>query len=244
MGYLVVAHVTKNAPDLTKLSALPPSIEWSLYQEDGAGTFYIDTYKAGRKQDWPFTSMPPTKDIPLELGPGLEPLNAIYRALEKCRLANSFKRGFLNLNLALSNALQMSICSFCSDDDELDFVCQSYGGQLQRLHCECGDLDVVYDKGKVTVQPLLLEDGEPTEISHIHDPRSGIIVLDRNMNPSPLLHFVACKEVTAFLGVQEPPLGLSSFDGMDAPPRKIASSTRSQAVPTAPKPKTPWWKVW
>jgi len=141
MGYLVVAHITKTAPDTAQLSAaLPSSIAWSLHQGDGASAFYIDTFKAGRKQDWPFTSMPPTKDFPLELGPDLLPLEAIYRTLEEAQLANSFERGFLNLNLALSKALQVSVCSLCSDDDSLDFVCQSECGRLQRLHCECGEL--------------------------------------------------------------------------------------------------------
>jgi len=244
MGYLVVAHVVKSAPATERLSALPPGIAWSVHQEDSTGAFYIDTYKAGRTQSWPFTSMPPTKDIPLELPQGLEPLEAIYRALEKAQLANSFKRGFLNLNLVLSQALQAPVCSFCSDDDGVDFVCQSDRGRLQRVHCECGDLDIIYNDGQVTVQPLLMEDGEATDTSDIHHPQNGVVVLDRNVEQSPLLHLVASKEVSAFLGIQQPPLGLGSFDGMQAPPRRIASSATPATSTPAPSLKKPWWKVW
>src|SRR5689334_18296148 len=74
MGYLVAAHIVKSKPDTAKLSALPSSIEWSLHQADETGKFYIDTYKTGRQQTWPFTSMPPTKDISLDFAPGLESL--------------------------------------------------------------------------------------------------------------------------------------------------------------------------
>lgn len=250
MGYLIVAHVTKQAPDTAKLAAaLPSSIAWSLHRDDEANAFYIDTYKAGRAQEWPFTSMPPTKDISLEFAPDLASLQAVYRALEEAQLANAFKRGLLNMNLALSKALQLPVCSLCSDDEGLDFVCISESGRLQRLRCECGDLDIVYEPGKVTIQPLLQEEEDDlTDMSDLHDPLTGIQVLDRNVTQTPLLHFVASTEVTAFLGVKQAPLGLGSFDGMESPPRKVAGSAPAPAPTPPPAPlaeqKKAWWKLW
>ena len=247
MGYLVVAHIMKNMPDLARLSELPTSMDWSLHQDDGVGAFYLDTFKAGRKQDWPFTSMPPTKEIPLDFAPDLEPLAAIYRVLEKSQLAHSFPRGFLNLGLAISKALLQPVCSFCSDDDGLDFAFISDSGRLLRLHCECNDLDIVYEDGEMTVQPLLLEDDEfITDVSLFCDLPNNIHVQDRNVEHSPRLHRVASLEATRFLGLQEAPLGLGSFDGMESTPGKIASSSNMQTEEpkTAPKAKRPWWKVW
>jgi hypothetical protein len=225
MGYLVVGHVTRTAPDTARLTAaLPATIAWSLHRDDSVSAYFIDTFNAAKPPQRPFTTMPPSKEISLEIGSDLSPLRLVYRALEGARLANSFKRGFLNLNLLLSKALQMSVCSFCSDDDGLDFFCESESGRLRRIHCECGDLEIVHRDGEVTVQPLLLEDGEPTDISHLHDPQGHITVLERNVDQSPALHRVVSNEVASFLGIEQPPLGLGSFDGMEKPLRRIAGS--------------------
>lgn len=244
MGYLVTAHATKAMPSMAALSTLPPSIGWAIHHHSGEEAYFVDAFKAGRPQSWPFTSAPPTKDIPLELPPELEPLSALYKALEGAQLADAFKRGFLNLNLAISKALNLQVCSFCSDDDGLDFVVLSDSGRLSRLHCQCGDLEVFFEGGALIVQPLVVvDDGKRTDLSSIHAPESSIIVRDRNVEKEPLLHRVASEEVTRFFGLEKPPLGLGGSD--EYPPPKIESSEKQQGkADSGPAPKKPWWKLW
>lgn len=101
MGYLVVANVMSVMPELEPLSSFPPSIGWSLHQDEGAKWFYLDTFKAGREQEWPFTSMPPIKDFPLELPQELAALSRVFKVLEGARLADSLSKSISNTSLQL-----------------------------------------------------------------------------------------------------------------------------------------------
>jgi hypothetical protein len=191
----------------------------------------------------PRRSTPPIKDVPLELPQELAALSRIYKVLKDAQLADYFKRAFLNVNLALSKSLQLHVCSFCTDDDGLDFVCVSSNGELQRLRCVCGDLDITYELGTVMIQPLLIDGVEGTDASGLHDPENGIHVLSRNITPSSLLHAVASAETTRFLQAESPPLGLGSFDGLDVAPVKIAGSKIASLKPEVVAQKT-WWRRW
>jgi hypothetical protein len=71
-----------------------------------------------------------------------------------------------------------------------------------------------------------------------------IVKRQRDVDQSPLLHLVASREIANFLGVQQAPLGLGSFDGMEAPPRKIAGSATPYADRSTTKQERQWWKVW
>jgi len=235
MGYLVAAHVTRTAPNVARLKMLPPGLAWAVYRDEDVPAWYLDTFKAGRKQQWPFTSTPLTRDFPLDLPDDLGALTRVYAALQSARLANGFKRGFLNANLFISKILQRPVCSFCTDDDGLDFACVSDNGVLQRLRCECGDLEIVYQNGRVTIQPLQLEveddEGDLTDFRQLHDPEAGVAVMERNKEQSTLLHFVASSELATFLDIPTAPLGLGSFDGLEKMPLKIASSDGPTAEP-------------
>lgn len=147
------------------------------------------------------------------------------------------------MNLALSKSLQLHVCSFCTDDEGLDFVCVSSNGELQRLRCVCGDLDITYELGTVMIQPLLIDGVEGTDASGLHDPENGIHVLSRNITPSSLLHAVASAETTRFLQTESPPLGLGSFDGLDVAPVKIAGSKIASLKPEVVAQKA-WWRRW
>jgi hypothetical protein len=215
MGYFVTAHVTRTAPDVARLKMLPPGLAWAVYRDQDVPAWYLDTFKAGLKQQWPFTSPTLTRDFPLDLPDNLGALTRVYAALQSACLANGFKRGFLNANLFISKILQRPVCSFYSDDDGLDFACVSDNGVLQRLRCECGDLEIVYQNGKLTIQPLQLEieddEGDLTDFRQLHDPEAGIAVMERNKEQSTLLHFVAGSELATFLDIPTAPLGLGSF---------------------------------
>jgi hypothetical protein len=164
--------------------------------------WYLDTFKAGLKQQWPFTSTPLTRDFPLDLPDDLRALTRVHAALQSARLSNGFKRVFLNANLFISKILQRPVCSFYCDDDSLDFACVSDNGVLQRLRCGCGDLEIVYQNGGVTIQPLQPEvdddEGGLTNFRQLHDPEAGVAVMERNKEQSTLLHFVAGSELAAF----------------------------------------------
>jgi hypothetical protein len=216
---------------------------WDVYRNDDASVWYMDTYKAERKQEWPFTSMAPIKDFPLELPDELVALTRVYATLKN---KNNFKRGFVNINLFISKTLQQQVCSFCSDDDGLDFVCISQNGVLQRLRCECDDIEITYENRSVTIQPLQpeVDDNNLTDLSQLHDPDAGISVMERNKAQSPHLHPLASLELTAFLGTTTAPLGLGSFDGLATAPFKVASS-KSSAIDALPSTNVkPWWKFW
>jgi len=94
MGYLVVAHAMNVKPELEPLSTLPVSIGWSLHQDENATSFYLDMFKAGEERKWPFTSMPPIKDVPLELPQELAALSRIYKVLKDAQLADYFQESF------------------------------------------------------------------------------------------------------------------------------------------------------
>jgi len=235
MGYFVTAHVTRTAPDVARLKLLPPGLAWAVYRDEDVPAWYLDTFKAGRKQQWPFTSTPLTRDFPLDLPDDLGALTRVHAALQSARLSNGFKRVFLNANLFISKILQRPVCSFYCDDDSLDFACVSDNGVLQRLRCECGDLEIVYENGRVTIQPLQLEvdedEGDLTDFNQLHDPDAGVAVMERNKEQSTLLHFVAGSELAAFLEIPTAPLGLGSFDGLEKMPLKIVSSDGPAADP-------------
>jgi hypothetical protein len=228
MGYFVTAHVTRTAPDVARLKMLPPGLAWAVYRDQDVPAWYLDTFKAGLKQQWPFTSTPLTRDFPLDLPDDLRALTRVHAALQSARLSNGFKRVFLNANLFISKILQRPVCSFYCDDDSLDFACVSDNGVLQRLRCECGDLEIVYQNGRVTIQPLQPEvdddEGDLTDFRQLHDPEAGVAVMERNKEQSTLLHFVAGSELAAFLDIPTAPLGLGSFDGFEKMPLKIASA--------------------
>jgi len=111
----------------------------------------------------------------------------------------------------------------------------SDNGVLQRLRCECGDLEIVYENGSVTIQPFQPEvdddEGGLTDFRQLHDPEAGVAVMERNKEQSTLLHFVAGSELAAFLDMPTAPLGLGSFDGIEKMPLKIASSDGPTADP-------------
>lgn len=205
------------------------------YRDQDVPAWYLDTFKAGLKQQWPFTSTPLTRDFPLDLPDDLRALTRVHAALQSARLSNGFKRVFLNANLFISKILQRPVCSFYCDDDSLDFACVSDNGVLQRLRCGCGDLEIVYQNGGVTIQPLQPEvdddEGGLTNFRQLHDLEAGVAVMERNKEQSTLLHFVAGSELAAFLDVPTAPLGLGSFDGIEKMPLKIASSDGPTADP-------------
>jgi hypothetical protein len=100
---------------------------------------------------------------------------------------------------------------------------------------ECGDLEIVYQNGKLTIQPLQLEieddEGDLTDFRRLHDPEAGVAMMERNKDHSTLLHFVASSELAAFLEIPTAPLGLGTFDCLAKMPLKIASRDGSTADP-------------
>jgi hypothetical protein len=160
------------------------------YRDENAPPWYLDTFRADRRQKWPFTSPTLTRNFPLDLPDNLAALTRVHAALQSARLANGFKRGFVNANLFISKIRQRPVCSFYSDDDSLDFACASDNGVLQRLRCECGDLEIVHENGGVTIQQLEIDADERdlADFIQLHDPAAGVAVMARNKERSTLLH--------------------------------------------------------
>ncbi len=246
MGYLISAHALKSEPDLAKLESLPRGVSWAVYRDDDAQSWYVDTFATGSKHDWPFTSVSAFRFLPRDLPQNLNQLSRVYEALNEARLADGFDRTFLNLNLQLSNSLQLPVLSFYSDDEGHDFACLSQNGTLQRLRCECYDIELIYRNGKTEIQPLRIKDDDfvPTDLAELHNPEAGISVLERNKDHSSLLHLIAGEEVSSFLGTSKPPLGLGSFDGNAKPPTMFATSASPSTKAQHVQDTRPWWKFW
>src|SRR5690606_4059361 len=263
MGYLVSASFVRSEADFGALSALLASIarrDYRLPQQTG---FIIDIFSADREQKWPFTSLPPMKDVPLELPADLDHLSRLDAGLAKVGLANTFKCGLINLNLELSRLLAQPVCSLASDDDILDFVCISNKGTLEKLRAHCADLELLRDAKGLFVQPFKPEhkaDVESlTDLEVLAATASDATIKPRDKAWVPRPHRVAIGEATAFLGTKDAPIGLGTFDPEDIEPETVAASSSrvAQSVANAPQPAPiavvgqqgathgkRWWEFW
>ncbi len=216
MGYLISAHIVRDEPDVAILSGLPASIGRHVYRHRLAGVYLIDTFRASRPPGYPFQTPLPAIDIPLDLPPELNILEQVYRSLDKLKLANAFKKSYINFGLILNGLLGQPVMSFISDDDEWDFACTIADGSLSRMKCRCGDLVIIYQNDDTSIQPLVPEFGEDEEfLSNIEDLRAllpNIRVSDRDTPWDSQLHAIAVEEWRNFSGAEELILGLGSFD--------------------------------
>lgn len=263
MGYLVSASFVRSEANFGALSALPASMAWRVYRLPQQAGFIIDIFSADREQKWPFTSLPPMKDLPLELPSELDDLSRLYAGLGKVGLANAFKRGLINLNLELSRLLAQPVCSLASDDDILDFVCISSQGKLEKLRAHCADLELLRDAKRLVVQPFKPEhkgDVESlTDLEVLAATASDATIKPRDKAWVPRLHRVAIEETTAFLRTKDAPIGLGTFDPEDIELDIVAESSGGAAratgksgasvdtVAAGQKPvahEKKWWAFW
>lgn len=216
MGYLISAHITRDKPDADRLAELPSSIGYRVYHHRSAGVFVIDAFCASRPPRYPFQMPIPAVDVPLELPPELHALELVYAQLNKLKMADSFRKSYINFGLLLSRLLGMPVLSFISDDDEWDFACTVAGGSLSRLKCRCGDLVITYQEGNVQIQPLIPEfehdDESLTNLDGLRRALPGIFVHDRSVPWDAQLHAIASDEWKRFSSSDGMILGLGSFD--------------------------------
>ena len=219
MGYLITAHVFRGEPNFNRLQNLPDSIGYRVYLHRSAGVSLLDAFRADRVPEYPFQTLLPTADIPLELPPPLEALERLYLRLDALRLSNAFKRSYINVSLSLHRLLEVPVFSFASDDDELDFTCSAADGALSRLKCRCGDLVVVYEDSRLQIVPLLPETDEDddflTDTSALRSALPDAEVLPRASPWNNQLHGIAIEELQAFTGISDTILGLGTWDPPD-----------------------------
>ena len=216
MGYLITAHVFRDKPDIRCLAEVPSSIGHRVYHHRSANVYIIDAFRASRPSDYPFQTPVPAADISLDLPPELSSLESVYGYLNKLKLANAFKKSYINFALLLSRLLGLPILSFISDDDEWDFACTVADGSLARLKCRCGDLVITHQDGNTQIQPLAPEFEDDEEfLTNIDDLRAAlpdISVADRNVPWDSQLHAIAIEEWRRFANTDTVILGLGSFD--------------------------------
>jgi len=184
MGYLISAHVFREEPNVSRLGDLPASIGYRLYRHQAANVHLLDAFRASKPARYPFQTLLPAADIPLELPSGLDALERLYAELSSQKLANAFKKSYVNAAILLNQLTQVPVFSFVSDDDLLDFTCSASDGALSRLRCRCGDRVMTWHGDAVDAAPA----------------------------QSTQLHAIAIEELQAFAGINEPILGLGSFD--------------------------------
>lgn len=216
MGSLITAHVFPEEPDPAGLEGLPKSIGYRLYQHRGANLYLLDTFRSSKTPRYPFQTLLPAADIPLEFPQDLEVLEHVFAQLGPLNLANGFKRSYINFAVLLNRLLKLPVFSFVSDDDELDFTCSASNGALSRLRCRCGDLVISYSDHRVQIAPLAPEAEEDedllTDTAALESALPDVKILPRETPWNSQLHWIAMEELQAFTGLQQPILGLGSFD--------------------------------
>lgn len=216
MGALITAHVFRDKPNFSRLAELPKSIGYRAYLHRGADLYLLDTFRASKVPEFPFQTLIPSADIPLEMPPTLEILQRLYSRFGSLGLANPFKKSYINAALLLSRLLQVPVFSFASDDDELDFTCSASNEAFLRLRCRCGDLLVSYDNKKLQVAPLVPEDEEDehvlTDTTRLKSALPEIEILPRETPWKTELHWIAAEELRAFANLSDTILGLGTWD--------------------------------
>jgi hypothetical protein len=251
MGSLIAGHILSEEAQKEKLNALPNSVGWRLFRDAEFGVPCLDTFSSIREIPAPFSSRPTKRDFPPVIPADLKIISTACRAFESLNGAGSLDKVMLVLNLKISNLLHQRICTFCSDDDGLDFACISTNGILERLVCGCEDLEFVYANGTGTIQSLTTEIDEDvpylTDLGELAAITPGITILERNKDDPTRLHGLVSTEVMAFIGKDCLPLGIGTWDLLAVPPTLIASNLPLPAPEKIPEPlssKRPWWKFW
>ncbi len=186
MGYLIAGHFVRQRPDAATLrAALPTSIGFTLYEHLAHPVFAIDTYRATKPSDFPFSAATPATDIPLEVSPEL---SAVYEQLRSENAANGLKRSYVNLSRTLSGAMGQDVLSVFADDDGNDFACLSRGGEVVSGIARCEDSIVSFGPANASRSPASSESE---------------------------LHELSAAAVASFLGVAAADLGFGSFDPPD-----------------------------
>jgi len=187
MGYLISGHFVRQRPDAARVrAALPMSIGFTLYEHLAHPVFAIDTYRATKPSQYPFSAATPATDIPLDVSPEL---SAVYEQLRSESAANGLKRSYINLSRALSSAMSQDVLSVYSDDDGNDFACLSRGGEVLSGIARCEAYVVSFGPSHASRAPASSQ-------SRLHELSSGA--------------------VTSFLGVAASDLGFGSFDPPDS----------------------------
>ena len=216
MGYLISAHILPGERDFNALSQLPPSFGYAAYFHEAIRCHLLDIYASRKPPKYPFCSLVPAADLPLDLPVELSDLNLFYQVLVRLNRANGFKRSYVSLALLLSQRLSTDVMSFVADDDQLDFACTVRNGAVTRLHFRCEDLLVTYSPSGLLVEPLFSEDEPDAEwLTDLVDLKAALpfaVVKERTMSIPTTLHSLATREVAEFTGVTRPILGLGSFD--------------------------------
>jgi hypothetical protein len=216
MGYLITAHVFPEKPNLSRLAELPKSVGYRVYLHRAVNLYLLDTFRPSKVPQYPFQTLLPSVDIPLELPTGLEVLERIYSRLGPLKFANGFKKSYINAALLLNRLLQLPVFSFASDDGELDFTCSATNGALSRLKCRCGDLVISFDNKKAQIAPLVPEEEEDedalTDTASLRSALPDVEILPRETPWNTQLHSIAIEELKVFAGIKEAILGLGSFD--------------------------------
>ncbi|MGH8177547.1 MAG: hypothetical protein ACREV5_14905 [Steroidobacter sp.] len=144
--------------------------------------FGIDTYRATKPSPYPFSAVTPATDISLDVS---EELAAMYEQLRIEGAANGLKRSYINLSRILSETVNESVLSVCSDDDGNDFACLSRSGAIISGSAKCEKYIVRFGPSNASRCPA-------PEQHH--------------------LHALASEAATSFLGFPASDLGFGSFD--------------------------------
>jgi len=217
MGYLISAHIVRDKPAIERLAELPASIGYRVYFHRAADVCIVDTFRSSRPPEYPFQTPLPVADVPLELSDSLNALESVYEFLSQRKLANSFKKSYINFALILNRLLGTPVLSIISDDDDLDFACLASDGSLARLKCRSGDLLITYQNGDAQIQPLIAEfdDADEELLTDTNDLRAAIpicSVAERNTPWNSTLHAIAIEEWQSFASTDTMILGMGSFD--------------------------------
>lgn len=229
VGHFVSAHVLLERADFSQLNNLPPSIGYRVYFHRRAQLYLIDTFRSTRLPAFPFQSRLPAMELSSEIPRDYEGLRTLHAQLVELGQAAGFCTTYMNYCRMASRLLAAPLLSIVSDDDELDFACLASHGRLERVHCICGGLRIVFDqdalRAGVVIGPSADEPGAIGLTPNEAHPPAAIATLQSALPQlqtfPPLamaatdLHVIALDELTRFIGRRVAMLGLGQFD----PPR-------------------------
>lgn len=158
MGYYAAGHVLLAEPNVAGLDEVVGGLYWSVYKAKDLAVWLLDTFPTAPGQHGPFSEYIWRGGDDAELARAVPGYGPIMKAM------TSFKQdlpytAWLLLSRGLSQCLRDRVFTFLSDDDAMQMTCICDKGDIVRVHCEYGQLDMVYESGKFLFRPLIsLED--------------------------------------------------------------------------------------
>lgn len=166
VGYFRNGFVFSSAPDFGALASSLPTFCIRGYQHRSQPLWLLDIWeKPKRGEHFPFAITSNVKSlVAATVVPGsqvvIDRLSAIEKALKN--ELDVYGAAEVRATVTISSLTAQRVLYFKADDDLFDFACLA-DQLVQRAQYRLGPLKIDVDNGRIGVEPLNEEDGEPVE---------------------------------------------------------------------------------